>query len=232
MRCVCKSLRSLISDPKFARTHLSQASTNTDYTNHRLILITPYQVESCSLYSIWNEKSESAVRLDCPLRPPYHRVTIWGCCDGLLCIGTEREVCTWNDGLRCFRTTREVCIWNPSTRKYKGLPGVEMSRDFDGGFARFGFGYDDCIDDYKVVGFFFDSRTSKPKVKVYTLRSNSWGRLGDCPHRIPLDCLGTFVNRALHWIQLSASSYSNDIIVSLERFRNLSIEMVIFMTRC
>ncbi|KAF7142742.1 hypothetical protein RHSIM_Rhsim05G0174400 [Rhododendron simsii] len=172
----------------------------------------PCQVESCSLYSIWNEKSESVVRLDCPLRPPYHRVTIWGGCDGLVCIGTEREVWTWNHGLRCFGTTREVCIWNPSTQKYKGLPSVEMSRDYDGGFARFGFGYDD----YKVVGFFFDSRTSKPKVKVYTLRSNSWRRIGDCPHRIPPDCLGTFVNRALHWIQLSASSDSNDIIVSLD----------------
>ncbi|KAI8556187.1 hypothetical protein RHMOL_Rhmol05G0232600 [Rhododendron molle] len=202
LRCVSKSWRSLISNPKFAKTHLCLASVNTDYTNRRLILSSSYPraaVKSCSLYSILNEKSDSAVELDCPLKVPNLRVTIWGCCDGLVCIGTNTE----------------VFIWNPSTRKYKGLPNVEMSCDC---FARFGFGYDDCIDDYKVVGFFFDKHTSGfvPKVKVDTLRSDLWRRIGDCPHRVPPDVVGTFVNKALHWIHLSESRDSNDIIVSLD----------------
>ncbi|KAG5549760.1 hypothetical protein RHGRI_014908 [Rhododendron griersonianum] len=127
--------------------------------------------------------SEPKVKLDCPFKVPNLRVTIWGACDGLVCIGTKRE----------------VLIWNPSTGKYRGLPNVEMPYNC---YAWFGFGYDECIDDYKVVGFFFDDRRSgsEPEVKVYTLGSDSWRRIEDCPYRAPRGVLGTFVNRALHWI--------------------------------
>ncbi|KAI8556203.1 hypothetical protein RHMOL_Rhmol05G0234000 [Rhododendron molle] len=99
---------------------------NTDYTNHRLILSSSYPhigVKSCSLYSVLNEKSDSAVQLDCPFKEPHLQVEIWGGFDGLVCVGTQREV--W--------------IWNPSTRKYKGLPNVEMPYCC---YAWFGFGYD------------------------------------------------------------------------------------------
>ncbi|XP_058214317.1 F-box/kelch-repeat protein At3g23880-like [Rhododendron vialii] len=204
LRCVCKSWRSLISNPKFAKTHLCRASMNTDYTNHRLIFSRLYprtDVKSCSLYSIANRNSDSAVQLDCPLKDPNLQVTIWGCCDDLVCIGTERE----------------VFIWNPSTRKYKRPRNVELSCQCYAD-AWFGFGYDEFIDDYKVVGFFFANRTNgfEPIVKVYSLRSDSWRRIEDCPRRVPRGTLGTFVNRALHWINLSASSGSKDIIVSLD----------------
>ncbi|KAI8556193.1 hypothetical protein RHMOL_Rhmol05G0233000 [Rhododendron molle] len=204
LRCVCKSWRSLISNPKFAKTHLSLASANTDYSNHRLILSGSYpytDFKSCSLYSILNEKSDCAVQLDCPLKRPNLRVTIWGCCDGLVCIGTGRE----------------VCIWNPSTGKYKRLPDfVEMSYI---GYSWFGFGYDEGIDDYKVVGFFFAYRGGGffvPEVQVYTLRSDSWRRIEGYTHRVPRDASGTFVNRALHWIHWPECGASNDIIVSLD----------------
>ncbi|KAG5549757.1 hypothetical protein RHGRI_014907 [Rhododendron griersonianum] len=146
-----------------------------------------------------NDKSDSAVQLDCPLKDPNLEVTIWGCCDGLVCIGTERE----------------VFIWNPSTGKYKGLPNVEMWYCCFGKFAEYAFGYDECIDDYKVVGFFFDNRTSgsNPIMKVCTLRSDSWRRIGDFPHGIPEDPSWAFVNSALHWAHSSSSDESNDIIL-------------------
>ncbi|KAI8556201.1 hypothetical protein RHMOL_Rhmol05G0233800 [Rhododendron molle] len=203
LRCVFKSWRSLISNRKFAKTHVSLASMNTDYSNHRLILSSlnpPSDVKSCSLYSILNEKSDSAVQLDCPLKAPDLQVKIWGCCDGLVCIGTERE----------------VLIWNPSTGKYKGLPNVEMWYCCYGKFAEYAFGYDECIDDYKVVGFFFDNHTSgsNPIVTVCTLRSDSWRRIGDFPRGVPEDPSWAFVNRALHWVHSSSIGKSNDIIVS------------------
>ncbi|KAI8556194.1 hypothetical protein RHMOL_Rhmol05G0233100 [Rhododendron molle] len=203
LRCVCKSWRSLISNPKFVKTHLSLASANTDYSNHRLILNSSYpctDVKSCSLSSILNEKSDSAVQLDCPFKGPNFGVKIWGCCDGLVCIGTGRE----------------VCIWNPSTGKYKGLPDfVEMSYIC---YSWFGFGYDEGIDDYKVVGFFFGDHGSgfETKVKVYALRSDSWRRIEGYTHGIPEEASGTFLNRALHWIHWPGYATSNDIIVSLD----------------
>ncbi|KAI8556192.1 hypothetical protein RHMOL_Rhmol05G0232900 [Rhododendron molle] len=202
LRCVCKSWRSLVSNPEFAKTHLSLASANTDYSNQRLILSSSYprtDVKSCSLYSILNEKSDSAVQLDCPLKRPNLGVTIWGGCDGLVCIGNKRE----------------VCIWNPSTGKYKGLPDFEMAYIC---YSWFGFGYDEGIDDYKVVGFFFDDRTGgfEPEVKVYTLRSDSWRRIEGSTHLVPRGASATFVNRALHWIHWPGYGAPSHIIVSLD----------------
>ncbi|KAI8556191.1 hypothetical protein RHMOL_Rhmol05G0232800 [Rhododendron molle] len=110
-RCICKSWRSLISHPKFVKTHLSLASINTAYTHHRLLLRRDYRtndVKSCSLYAVLHERSDNDVELDCPIKTP-HRYWFGdlfvGCCDGLVCIAIERE----------------VCIWNPSTRKSKSL---------------------------------------------------------------------------------------------------------------
>ncbi|XP_058216961.1 F-box/kelch-repeat protein At3g23880-like [Rhododendron vialii] len=113
-RCVCKFWRSLISHPKFVKTHLSPASINNDYTHHRLLIrrdYHTYDVKSCSLYVVLHEHSYNAVELDCPIKIP-HRYWFGdlfvGCRDGLVCIAIERE----------------VYIWNPSTGKSKSLPSA------------------------------------------------------------------------------------------------------------
>ncbi|XP_058214314.1 F-box/kelch-repeat protein At3g23880-like [Rhododendron vialii] len=79
---------------------------------------------------------------------------------------------------------------------------------------RYGLGYDESIDDYKVVGFFCSSICfCEVQVMVYTLRSDSWRRIGDFPPRCFPQGVGTFVNGALHWI---VGNESNDNIVSLD----------------
>ncbi|KAI8566674.1 hypothetical protein RHMOL_Rhmol02G0060300 [Rhododendron molle] len=204
-RCVSKSWRSLISQPEFAKTHLRLASTNTDYTLHRLLLCSSLYFKSCSLYSILNEKSDTAVELDCPLKGAHSTIWIVGCCYGLVCIAAGNE----------------VSIWNPSTRKSKRLPNVKMANLYRGtyGFDRgmYGFGYDESIDDYKVVGAFHDVGNSgfEAEVKVYSLRTNSWRRIGGFPDRIPLTPhgSGTCVSGALHWF---STGDCRRIIVSLD----------------
>ncbi|KAH7865359.1 hypothetical protein Vadar_005606 [Vaccinium darrowii] len=212
LRCVCKSWRSLISQRKFAKTHLSLASSiNPDYTHHRLLITNinhdyTYQgflstdvlsvVLSCSLYSILND---TVVQLDYPLRRDscvgYRGVIILGGCDGLMCI----------------KTGRTLFLWNPSTRKSKRLPSVNMPTDR----VVYGFGRDASIDDYKVVGFGIDF-----EVKVYTVRTDSWRRIGDFPHGHLLPHRyrsGVFVNGALHWIVCGKTSgIIVGIIVSLD----------------
>ncbi|KAI8566685.1 hypothetical protein RHMOL_Rhmol02G0061300 [Rhododendron molle] len=135
--------------------------------------------KSCSLHSILNEKSDGAVELDFPLND--HRWGTWivGCCYGLVCV----------------RAGQEVLIWNPSTRKSKGLPNPEMHNYI----PSYGFGYDKSVDDYKVVGVFSHLHTLEIEVKVYTLRTNSWRRIGDFPHHIGFGEEGTYLNGALHW---------------------------------
>ncbi|KAI8566681.1 hypothetical protein RHMOL_Rhmol02G0061000 [Rhododendron molle] len=133
-------------------------------------------VQSCSLYSILNEQSDTAVDLDCPLKGPRHETIVVGCCDGLVCIAAGKE----------------VCIWNPST-----LPNVDMGYLF----YRYGFGYDESIDDYKVVGFFCNVRASDVvvKVKVYTSKTDSWKSIVDSSDSIPRNHSVIYVKGALHW---------------------------------
>ncbi|KAG5560584.1 hypothetical protein RHGRI_003790 [Rhododendron griersonianum] len=150
--------------------------------------------ESCSLYSILNEDSDTAVELDCPLKVPHRTVRLVGCCNGLVCIATERG----------------VYIWNLSTRKSKTLPNFGMMYLCISGL---GLGYDESIDDYKLVGVFcrgvYDDGY---QVAVCTLRTHSWRRIGGFPHRLALGGLVTYFNGALHW---TAHRGSNRIIVSL-----------------
>ncbi|KAI8556176.1 hypothetical protein RHMOL_Rhmol05G0231500 [Rhododendron molle] len=113
LRCVCKPWRSLISSPEFAKTHLNLASTNTDFTDHRLLLISrcpDYDVRSCSLSDVLHKHSDTAVELDCPFKVPHRRIRIKGCCDGLVCVAVGRK----------------VFLWNPSTRKFVTLPDAEI----------------------------------------------------------------------------------------------------------
>ncbi|KAG5549745.1 hypothetical protein RHGRI_014895 [Rhododendron griersonianum] len=93
---------------------------------------------SCSLRAVLHKHSDTAVELDCPFKGP-HRVI--------------RNMCSC-DGLVCFAVERKVFLWNPSTRKFVTLPDAEMSYQYH---PKYGLGYDESIDDYKVVGFFSSS---------------------------------------------------------------------------
>ncbi|KAG5549752.1 hypothetical protein RHGRI_014902 [Rhododendron griersonianum] len=107
--------------------------------------------------------------------------------------------------------------------KSKSLPSDGTSCHY---LARYGFGYDDTIDDYKVVGFFGDVSKGRyeVEVKVYTLRSDSWKKIGGFPHNLStLNGLGTFVNGALHWI---VTMKSNMIIVSLDLAKETFAEVL------
>ncbi|KAG5560587.1 hypothetical protein RHGRI_003793 [Rhododendron griersonianum] len=172
---------------------------NTSYAHHRLILSCLYSpstgVKSCSLYSILNEQSDTAVDLDCPLNIPRSRIMVVGCCDGLVCIAAGKE----------------VCIWNPSTRKSKRLPNVDMGYLF----YRYGFCYDESIDDYKVVGFFSTAGPSDGdvEVKVYTSKTDSWRSIVDSSDFMPWNDSGIYVKGALHWAPWGES---HKVIVSLD----------------
>ncbi|KAI8566684.1 hypothetical protein RHMOL_Rhmol02G0061200 [Rhododendron molle] len=134
-----------------------------------------------------NEQSDTAVDLDFPSKVSNLRGTIVGCCDGLVCVASDRE----------------VFIWNPSSRKSKRLPDVEIPSPYHY-IAMHGFGYDESIDDYKVAVFSCDAnnynRGFEAEGKVYSLRTNSWRRIGGFPRCSHMDVSGTYLNGALHWI--------------------------------
>lgn len=128
-----------------------------------------------------------AVDCDYPMKNPKNSVRVVGCCNGIVCIAIN--------GKHFF-------LWNPSTRKYKQLPDVDDKMKRGLFITKYGFGFDELNDDYKVVGIlsgFCNAGRYETMVKIYSLRSDSWKRIDVFNDGLPFDDSGKFVNGKLHW---------------------------------
>ncbi|XP_043693194.1 F-box protein CPR1-like [Telopea speciosissima] len=212
-RCVSKPWCALITDPAFVKMHLNRSlATNS---NLNLILIN----SSFNLYSVdldaWEQ--QAAVKLHLPLKSPNYKAKIVGSCNGLLCISYSDD---------------DIFLWNPSTRRHQKLPITPIEFPFDNRlrYIVYGFGYDSTSDDYKlvrVVRFFGDHHypglTSHSEVKIYSLRTNSWRRIGDLPiHLRYIYNAGNFANSALHWVGIN-SKFIVSFDLKDEEFREVPL---------
>ncbi|KAL9165480.1 hypothetical protein ABFS82_06G173500 [Erythranthe guttata] len=202
-RSVSKSWRALISDKKFISAHLKNSSKNTNFTLRRIIstIILPYYtLKHCSLHSLLSGPLTNAVDSDYPMKNPQNSVRIVGCCNGLVCIAVN--------GKHFF-------IWNPSTKKYKKLPDVDDFIEQGLFITKYGFGFDESNDDYKVVGIlsgFCNRDRYETMVKVYSLRTNSWKRIDVFNDGLPFDDTAKFVSGKLHWGKRNGSNSKWDIV--------------------
>ncbi|KAG5549736.1 hypothetical protein RHGRI_014886 [Rhododendron griersonianum] len=126
------------------------------------------------------QSDSTAVDLDYPFEKTRERVWIEfnGSCNGLVYITVPDFM---------------MYLWNPATRKSMKLPDIKMPNILY--INTCGIGYDNCIDDYKVVVFLgVDVDTFiQERVEVYTLRTHSWRRIGDCPHSLQVTDSGKFL---------------------------------------
>ncbi|XP_057430899.1 F-box/kelch-repeat protein At3g23880-like [Lotus japonicus] len=221
LRCVCKSWKTLISDPKFAKHHLLRSSP-TDFTRHRLILgynILPndrfkFLLKDYPLLSVFNAAMPApATELGYPLRDNFN--LIMDSCDGIVLV--------------CANYKRCIVLWNPSTRRFKELPRLEIPEsEVEGAstFITYGFGYDNLADSYKVVAvFYYETDTGgyrknktnfefyKTQVKVHTLGTHSWREIQEFPSCVPFTGAGRFVSGTVNWL---VSDESNWFINSLD----------------
>ncbi|XP_019200061.1 PREDICTED: uncharacterized protein LOC109193662 [Ipomoea nil] len=79
-----------------------------------------------------------------------------------------------SNGVLCFRAKPyRIIIWNPSSNgNIKTIPDVWQL----GNISIFGFGYDECNDDYKVVYAYYDGNGDETIVLVYSFKHGSWKR--------------------------------------------------------
>ncbi|GKE38984.1 F-box associated domain containing protein [Tanacetum coccineum] len=131
----------------------------------------------------------SVVNRDC--------VEFLGSCNGLIVLASLRE-------LRWFG---KFVIVNLITRDYVELLMFrhEWSDIMKHDSMILGFGYDSVTDDYKVVSIYsyrYFAPPYKSFVYVYSLRSNTWRRLGDQAYYYSTEegISGVFINGFLHWI--------------------------------
>ncbi|KAM5586316.1 F-box/kelch-repeat protein [Rosa sericea] len=122
-RCVCKSWLALISDPYFARKHIST------YISRLKLLVTVNPTRSIDFEAILKDDD----RVGYTVLPEAPRLWVLGSCNGLIC----REEDEGGD----------LILWNPSTRDTYKLPEQIKTRHRQ----FFGFGYDSTNEDYKVI---------------------------------------------------------------------------------
>ncbi|PNX83638.1 F-box/kelch-repeat protein [Trifolium pratense] len=200
LRCVCKSWNALITDPDFAKKHLSMSATShlhfMSYTTHS----GKYNLTSYPLHSVFTDITTNFTQFEYSMnnfdedypRGSFHDII--GSCNGILCIADIYK------GL--------AVLWNPSIRKVKELPLFEKPHESKLDMMSFGFGYDSFTDNYKVVVVFeyhiydrFGMRIRKSQVKVHTLGTNFWKNIQDFPFDgVLIEKSGKFVSGTLNWL--------------------------------
>lgn len=142
----------------------------------------------CSVYSLICENSSlNVAKIDYPLKPPFVGFAKFlGSCNGLICLTSM---------------SFKLMLWNPSTGKHKEFQDSFVHCAVNC-YIRYGFGYDGVNDDYKVVKIFSFPRNEgkyENKVKIYSLKTDSWkmGEGFDSGYVNPQS--GMFLNGYLHW---------------------------------
>ncbi|XP_076961171.1 F-box/kelch-repeat protein At3g23880-like [Bidens hawaiensis] len=194
IRCksVCKSWLSFISTPCFVKAHLNhniKRDRDNRQLGHRRICHSKYMPNG--RWVRWNEI-----------------IVIVGSCNGLVCF-SPRDV--------------ELVVTNPLTREQKKLPTppywpnmdrISIIRDL---VCCWGFGYDSCADDYKViVGFRNIFDINQTTLFVLTLKSNTWKVIGEIRYRnIRYKYKsGVLCGGALHWFMMDGKM--KKVIISLD----------------
>lgn len=209
LKSVSKSWLSLISSPSFIEIHLAKSTNDPHLTHtHLLVSFVPFapngepenvpglvkSFTSLSLYSLLNE------RVTEPIEHDYLGVKFMylvGHCKGLVCAVVDEY----------------VLLWNPSTRKFRRLPKLKYQ------FSKYGFGYDELTNDFKVVAI---SSCRHPfnecVVSIYSSKTSYWRMIGKFPIEGVLDGDGIFTSKAIHWIIRPSVgfNYPKFVIVSLD----------------
>ncbi|XP_041016641.1 F-box/kelch-repeat protein At3g06240-like [Juglans microcarpa x Juglans regia] len=181
-RCVSKRWRSLISDPRFAKSQFSQASERSQ----RLLISSRSEILSLDYNAPFGDSSTLREHVVPSLRRGRH-VRIVGSCNGLVCVAVHRH--------KGFR------IWNPSTGDVRKLPDPKFS--LRGEDYWYGFGFDPSTDDYKllVASFLFLPRYQESEGKLFSLKRNSWKTIlqGVDASSEAKESTGILCNGSLHW---------------------------------
>ncbi|XP_059658886.1 F-box/kelch-repeat protein At3g23880-like [Cornus florida] len=184
LRCVCKSWRDIISEPKFSKSHLTES---IKLVNRQRIFVR--DTMSACFRSIG---CEDGTGLDEELKFPvqkYRRAIVLCSCNGLVL-------------LRAHKSDNMCVLWNPAIRDYKRFScPSHISRNY----MPHGLYYDSSRDDYKVIFF---SKQPENNFIVFSFKGQSWTEPKKSPY---LGFHGEMVlaNGVLHLVALKPRKVAN-----------------------
>ncbi|XP_049356889.1 F-box/kelch-repeat protein At3g23880-like [Solanum verrucosum] len=116
---------------------------------------------------------------------------------------------------------KETVLWNPAVKKSKKLPtlGAKL-RNGCSYYLKYGFGYDETRDDYKVVVIqciYEDSGSCDTVVNIYSLKSDSWRTINKFLGNFLVNSPGKFVDGKLYWaLSADVDTFNMCNIISLD----------------
>ncbi|KAL8544514.1 hypothetical protein ACS0TY_004907 [Phlomoides rotata] len=188
-RGVSKSWRSVIASKRFKKSHLKNSIKSPTFIHHWLFFDTIDGFNQWSLPSLFSEPFTEPVSCNADLGINFERdlFCLVGICNGVVCILVDE---------------RRFILWNPATRKSNYLPDFHTNLTWNAAITKYGFGFDDLDDDFKVFGILSlisESGEHFTISKVYSLRTNSW-EVVEGRDASPFEEGGTYVNGKLHWV--------------------------------
>jgi hypothetical protein len=177
MKCVCKSWKTLFSDPIFVKMHLKRQSTRM--THLALFSKMSQGLVDCRAVPISRLLDSTLNSITLTDDDPYYQFNfknargMVGSCNGLVCL----QGCSSSDS--AAYTDHSFSFWNPATRTIsETLMSFRQYHNSDPweNICRFVFGYDNLMDTYKVVSLSLKIENSlvTSLVRVFTLGDNVW----------------------------------------------------------
>jgi len=223
MRCVCKSWKSIISDPKFIKLHLKRSARNPYLALSRRNIassrVIPFPVrrliEKNPLILLSDDLSYQFEDTDCSYAI--------GSCNGLFCllgytfysISIPKHVELW------FRFSNPV-IHTMSKKLGHFTISKELSYFLGHDLAvkkhyKFAFVYDNSSETYKVVMLMLDVVENRTHVQVLSVADNVWKTIPNFP-AVPLPNRytgqggsdGVYLNGRLNWLAIKDRPVSVD----------------------
>ncbi|KAL6530425.1 hypothetical protein OROHE_014778 [Orobanche hederae] len=203
-RAVCKSWSAILKSPHFVSKHLKNYYSNNG--DCRGSLIVTYEITQAGELNVFeflvHDETKRLLAYE-EIETPEYNSFICGPCDGIFYL--------W-----CFdRGDGGRHLWNPALNECKTLPPLIKNPNLPSHVTfveyneAYGFGYDPCARDYKVIIIKGYTDTIRKEfyhlesIFIYSLRDDGWRYWGDLKRRyrwVHHNKCYVFVNGCLYWL--------------------------------
>lgn len=160
LRCksVCKSWLSIISNPRFIKSHLRNAVSVSKNIPEIANILDPVQFLELQDLSFTCPLHIDFIVIPRVIYETLSDPRVVGCYNGIICL-SDLYVTSFY-------------LWNPSIRQCMKVPSPTMYECFR---VSVSFGFDSICDDYKVLKIYYLYNSNEPAIiQVYSANANSW----------------------------------------------------------